>query len=416
MVAVAMKRCLSLTLAALPGFASSLRAEAVVDGASYGDLFNPPDAAVAVVPPPAPEGALAQLLLSGTGSGPLGLHWNAIVNGGAKVATNLIGEDEIVLAASGAQARLTGAALEFNTVSEGVLSLLGTGLTLNWSATATFDKEGAVVSLAPNSVYDVSFDVIDGSGLLNSTLGITPTFAVELLDGTDTAVGSSTGNTLVNIIGLDFVEVVGGPEGAGRATVRFRTGTTVGSGAAKVRFTGSAVLPVNLLGVGSNFATISNLLVDAVDPYTVWLQDNDVSESMQDPAADPDNDGKPNSQEYALATDPTSGGHDDVDFATGDPDGGGPETSAFVMTLPVRSGAQFSNDGGDQVASQDGASYRVEGSFELQNWSLAVSEVTANQPFVSGLPALPAGWEYRSFRVPGQTPDAVKAFLRVKFD
>ena len=411
-----MKRCLSLTLAALPGFVSSLKGEAVVDGASYGDLFNPPDAAVAVVHPTAPEGAVAQLLLSGAGSGPLGLHWNATVNGGAKIATNLVGADEIVLAASGAQARLTGSALEFNMVSEGLLSLLGTGLTLNWNATATFDKEGAVVNLAPNSVYDVSFDVVDGSGLLNSTLGITPTFGIELLDGADTAAGSSSGNTLVNIIGLDLVEVVGGPQGTGRATVRFRTGATVGSGAAKVRFTGSAVLPVDLLGIGSNFATISNLLVDAVDPYTVWLEDNEVPESMQDPAADPDNDGKPNSQEYALATDPNSGGHDDVDFAIGDPDGAGPDTSAFVMTLPVRSGAQFANEGGDQVASQDGASYRVEGSFELMNWSLAVSEVTANQSFVSPLPPLPAGWEYRSFRVPGQTPDSVRAFLRVKFD
>lgn len=411
-----MKRCISLTLAALPAFASSLGAEAIVDGSNYGDLFNPSGAAVTVVHPTAPEGSVAQLLLSGAGSGPLGLHWDAEATGGLKLATNLILDDEIVLASTGAQVRLSGSALEFNQVSTGVLSLLGTGVTMNWSATATFDKSGAVVALSPNSVYDISFNVVDGTGLLNSALGITPSFGMQLLDGANNPVGSSTGGTLINVLGLDLLEVVGAPQGTGRATVRFRTGTTVGSGAAKVRFTGGAVLPLNLLGIGSNFATVSNLMVEQVDPYTVWVEDNEIPESMQDPDADPDSDGKPNKQEYALSTDPNSGGHDDVDFAIGDPDGSGPETSAFVMTLPVRSGAQFSNQGGDQIASQDGANYRVEGSFNLADWSLAVSEVTQDDAFVADLPTLPVGWEYRSFRVPGQTPDSVRAFLRVKFD
>ena len=97
-------------------------------------------------------------------------------------------------------------------------------------------------------------------------------------------------------------------------------------------------------------------------------------------------------------------------------DAGGSQTSAFVMTIPVRAGAQFSSDGGDLVASKDGANYRVEGSYDLMTWTLAISEVTANQPFVSNLPPLPIGWEYRSFRLPDQTPNKPEAFIRAKFD
>jgi hypothetical protein len=414
-----MKRCLSLTLAALPGFVMPILAsETIVDGSTYPDLFGPGDSVVNVVHPPTPSGAVAQLILTGSGSGALGTHWTAQVSGGAKIGTNLIGE--VVLASTGAQAALTGSALQFNLSNdpEELLSALGvgSGLSLTWSATAKFDDTGGELNLAPNSVYDVSFDVVDGSGLLNSLLAISPTFGVELLDGANVPIGFSGGGTLANVIGLELEEVAGAPEGTGRATARFRTGASVSALPASVRFTASAVVPASIGNIATNFATISNLTVDQIDPYTVWLEDNEVSESMQDPNADPDSDGKPNSQEYALATDPNSGGHDDVDYVIADPDAGGAQTSAFIMTIPVRSGAQFSADGGDQVASQDGASYRVEGSYDLQTWTLAVSEVTPNQAFSAGLPTLPSGWEYRSFRLPDQTQNERKAFLRVKFD
>jgi hypothetical protein len=414
-----MKRCLSLTLAAVSGFASSLRAsETVVDGSNYPDLFAPNNAEVTGIHPPTPPGAVAELVLTATNSGPLGTHWNAVVNGGAKIGTNLVGE--IVLSSTAAQAKLAGSALQFNLNNDPVELLgalgVGTGLSLNWSATAKFDDSGETLNLAPNSVYDVSFDVDGGSGLLNSTLGITPVFAVELLDGADAPVGYSGGGLAANVLGLDLQEIVGAPAGSGRATARFRTGANPSTAPASLRFTASAILPVSLLSIGSNFATVSNLTIEHIDAYTVWVEENEVDESMQDPNADPDQDGKPNIQEFALATDPGSGGHDDVDFGIGDPDGAGAQTSTFVMTIPVRAGAQFSSNGGDQLATQDGATYRVEGSYDLLSWALAVSEVTPNQSFASGLPQLPDGWEYRSFRVPDPIQGTAEAFLRVKFD
>jgi hypothetical protein len=414
-----MKRCLSLTLATITGFAAPLGAsETVVDGSSYPNLFGPPDD-VTVVPAPIPPNTPLDVQLGGTASGALGTHWTAQATGGAVLGSNLL-DLELRLAETGAQVELADSALRFDLSNSpgAILSELGVGLglSLTWSATATFDAAGSELALTPNTVYRVSFDIDSGSGLLNSTLGISPTFGVELLDGGGVPVGYVGGGTLANIIGLDQVEVVGAPEGTGRVTAQFVTGSSVSTAAAGLRFTGSAVLPASLGDVGANFATVSNLTVVEVDPYTVWVEENEVDESMQDPNADPDSDGKPNIQEYALATDPNSGGHDDVDYAIGDPDGGGPQTSAFVMTIPVRAGAEFSSDGGDQIATQDGATYRVEGSYELMTWNLAISEVTASQPFVSNLPSLPAGWEYRSFRLPDQTPSTPRGFLRVKFD
>ena len=413
-----MKRCLSLTLVSITGFASSLRAsETVVDGSSYPGLFGPVDD-VTVVAAAIPSGTPLAVQLGGNASGALGTYWTAQATGGAVLGSNLLGE--IRLAETGAQVELTGSTLRFDLSSSpgAILSELGVGLglSLTWNATATFNAENNELALAPDTVYRVSFDVDSGSGLLNSVLSISPSFGVELLDGASVPVGYVGGGTLANIIGLEQIEAIGAPEGTGRVTAQFRTGSSVSTAPARLRFTGSATLPASISDVGTNFATVSNLTVVEVDPYTVWVEENDVDESMQDPNADPDSDGKPNSQEYALATDPNSGGHDDVDFRIGDPDGGGSQTSAFVMTIPVRAGAQFSTDGGDLVAAKDGANYRVEGSYELMTWNLAISEVTANQPFVSNLPALPVGWEYRSFRLPDQTPDTPRAFIRVKFD
>jgi hypothetical protein len=413
-----MKRCLSLTLVTFTGFASSLRAsETVVDGSSYPNLFGPPDE-VTVVPAAIPPGTPVGVELGGTASDALGTYWTAQATGGAVLGSNLLGE--IRLAETGAQVELADSALRFDLSNSpgAILSELGVGvgLSLTWNATATFNASGNELVLTPDTVYRVSFDVDSGSGLLNSLLAISPAFGVELLDGAGVPAGYVGGGTLANIIGLDQVEVVGAPEGTGRVTAQFRTGSSVSPAPAGLRFTGSAVLPASLLDTGTNFATVSNLTVVEVDPYTVWVEENEVDESMQDPNADPDSDGKPNSQEYALATDPNSGGHDDVDYGIGDPDAGGSQTSAFVMTIPVRTGAEFSSNDGDQMASKDGANYRVEGSYDLATWNLAVSEVTANEPFVSGLPQLPEGWEYRTFRLPEQTPDRPHAFLRVKFD
>ena len=415
-----MKRCLPLTLATiLTAAPCGLRAsETLVDG-DYPGLFSPA-ASVTVNPVTSPGLLDVQLDPDTEASGPLGSRWEATAQGGA--ALYLL---TIPLLTTGAQVAISNNSLNFNISEDAgdLLEVLGVDLSvgLAWDATATFDAPGQVVELEPNTVYRVHFNVADGTGLLSSTLSLNPTFGVELLDGAGNPIGYSGGGNIADILGLELLDIIGGPSGTRRATAEFRTGSSVPAGAAGIRFTGSAALPATVLDLGTNFATVSELELVAVDPYTLWIEDSDVEDpSDWAPDADPDQDGRINLQEYAMATDPASGAHGDAFVAVGDGDGPGGESSNLVMTIAVLEGAQF-DDGsgentGDLIATTASVDYRVEGSFDLETWNLAVEEVVSNESFRAGLPELPSGWTYRSFRVPGETADTEKAFLRVVFE
>lgn len=414
-----MKSCVSLTLASIPLLVLPLGASEIVVGPAYPGLFTPPSQ-ITVVPAAIPDGTPLDVQLGGNASGTLGTRWVADVSGGAVLGSNLLGElaGELRLAETGAQVALTGSALQFNLShdSSSILGALdtGLGLSLTWSATAKLDAPGSELMLEPDTVYRVSFDIPAGGNLLNSALTISPSFSVELLDGAGVATGFSGGGGIANILGLQLAPVLGQP-GMGRVTAEFRTSASVASSApASLRFKGAALLPAALLNLNNNFATVTNLSVVQVDAYSTWAGDQGLTNEPDSlPDADPDQDGRTNLQEFALATDPGSGNHGDTYPAVGDPDGAGPQSSAFIMTIAVRSGAEFSASGGDQEAFKDGVNYRVEGSFDLATWTLAVSEVTPNSTFTANLPELPSGWEYRSFRVPGQTADTQRAFLRL---
>jgi hypothetical protein len=85
----------------------------------------------------------------------------------------------------------------------------------------------------------------------------------------------------------------------------------------------------------------------------------------------------------------------------------------MTLTLPVRSGATFSDDGGDELSALvDGIYYRVEGSVNLSAFADNVTEVTPT--LSAGLPSLAVGWTYRTFRASGTVPSASKTFLRAK--
>lgn len=409
-----MKRCASLTLACLAVGTNLSHCLTIPAPVVFPGLFGPADDVTSVAP--VPDGAVLALHFGGVASGSLGDHWMATASGGAVLGSNLL--TEIRLIETGARVSLDGSRLQFRLANDpnailGELSV-GAGLSMSWSATATLDVPGNEFTLAPNTTYRLQFHVDTGGGLLNSTLGISPTFGVELLDGAGVAIGYQGGSSIANLIGLPLAPVVGAPAGTGAATVEFRTGASVPAGAAGIRFSGSATLPASVAGIGTEFATISSLSLGEVAPYTLWAEDNGLPAGQQDPEDDPDGDGRSNLDEFALATDPATADDENIHVAIGNADGPGPETSVFVMTLPVRSDASFAPNGnGNQVAVADGVGYQVEGSLELLHWTLAVSEVTPNSEFANPLPELPDGWSYRSFRMPGQTSDTPKAFLRV---
>jgi hypothetical protein len=252
---------LALALAGTPGISGG---QTLVDSSgNYGDLFDPGGSDVTVNPPD----SLIGLTLGGTASGALGTYWDAEAQGGASLKV-LVGVTE-----TGAQVALNNGELQFNISNNdaSILGALGTGtsLDLDWSATATFDKAGSELLLAPNTTYQLTFDVDGSNGLLNSTLGIFPTFGVEFLDGNGDAVDAAGGGTLVNIIGLELLGIVGSPPQSGRAVVQFQTGATVASGPAGVRFTGSALAPATVLDLGTEFASITNLNIAAVPEPSV---------------------------------------------------------------------------------------------------------------------------------------------------
>ncbi len=235
--------------------------QSIVNGTSYPSLFGP--ASDVTVNPP--NGGLLNIQVGGTASGPLGDYWTAFASGGASVSVLGIGLTE-----TGAQVALTGSALEFNVSnSAAVGDLLDAGLnglSASWTATADFDQAGNQLLLAPNTIYRVSFDVDGSNGLLNSTLGITPSFSVQLLDGSGSAVGTAGSGTLVNIVGL-----LGTGVPSGRASVDFVTGSSVnGINPAALRFNGSATLNATALGLGTNFATISNVNISAVPEPSIY--------------------------------------------------------------------------------------------------------------------------------------------------
>lgn len=232
--------------------------QVLVDSGNYPNLFSPVDDVT--VDPPTP---LIGLTIGGTATDSLGTYWDATATGGASLSVGL------GLVETGAQVALTGNALEFN-ISNNADTLLGalgigTSLSFGWTATATFDEAGQELFLSPGTVYQISFDLMGNDTLLSSTAGLLPTFGIELLDGAGNPMDSTEGGTVIDILGLSLLSpVVGNPVGDSRATVTFVTPGSVDAGAASLRFTGGADLSATALGLGTNFATISNIQIEAV--------------------------------------------------------------------------------------------------------------------------------------------------------
>jgi len=261
-----MKCCLPLTLALLATTLGISEGQTLVDGANYPGLFGPAES-VTVNPITSSPGLSALLKAvvdpNTSASGELGDYWTASATGGAE--GYLLG---IHTVSTGAQVALTGNGLEFNVDNDddSLLGALGVGisLALEWEATAKFDAPGNLLLLAPNTIYQVEFDVIGNEGLFSSTLGLVPQFGFELLDGSGNAVGAVGGGSLVDILGLELLTIVGSPPDTRRAMAQFQTGSSVPGGAASIRFTGSALVPATALGIGEHYASVSDLSVTQV--------------------------------------------------------------------------------------------------------------------------------------------------------
>lgn len=246
------------SLAAAIGLALAASCDLMADplvgpGSSYTSIFSPSGSATVDTP----DGGLLSLSLGGSvGPTAIGL-WDVQAAGGASVS--LVG---LGLLETGSQVALTGSSLQFNVSNNdsSLLGFLGTGTSIasSWGATATFNTPGLELTLAPNTRYDLSFDVDGHNGLLETGLGINPNFNVQLLDGNGNALNSTSSGTLISIAGL-----LGSGVTSGTVNLSFVTDSSVASGPIGVKFGGDANLNTTALGLGTNFATVSNLSLSA---------------------------------------------------------------------------------------------------------------------------------------------------------
>jgi alpha-L-fucosidase 2 len=144
--------------------------------------------------------------------------------------------------------------------------------------------------------------------------------------------------------------------------------------------------------------------------YDAWSAARGLTAANSAMDLDPDGDGHVNLLEFALNGDPLNSTELKLQAALEDTDGDG--RHELTLTIPVRngSGSPIFSVTPTPTASVDGITYTIEGSVDLVFPNGAVSEISPpGDP-----PPLPAGWEYRRFRLDAFGDSATKGFLRVK--
>lgn len=179
-------------------------------------------------------------------------------------------------------------------------------------------------------------------------------------------------------------------------------------------FAGTPVLPANYF---IDYAYLGNQIAVRQTPYFTWISGyfaGVTDSALIGPTADPDQDGSTNAQEFALGGLPNNGGNGPRIYqfvADGSMD---PDTEKeLLMTIAVRNGAPAFTGTPSPTALMDGYHYTIQGSNGLLGFSLGVTPVA---PVSTGLPAAPAGYEYRTFSLDGSNALHDKGFLRVKIN
>jgi len=147
-------------------------------------------------------------------------------------------------------------------------------------------------------------------------------------------------------------------------------------------------------------------------PYDTWIAGfPSIPVADRDPGDDPDGDGSTNAVEFALGSVPNSGSNRPKIYnLIADSSADGDTTKELLLTIAVRSGTPAFTGSPSPTATQEGYTYTVQGSTNLTGFTTAAAVVT---PVTAGLPAAPAGYEYRTFSLSGSNGTPTKGFLRV---
>jgi autotransporter-associated beta strand protein/T5SS/PEP-CTERM-associated repeat protein len=153
-------------------------------------------------------------------------------------------------------------------------------------------------------------------------------------------------------------------------------------------------------------------LVQSTTPYGAWAQSFGLDPLTDGaPGFDKDGDGQVNSVEFALGGSPVSGSDNaKVYRLSGDSDADGDSNNELLLTIAVRNGTPAFSGSPSPTATHEGYTYTVQGSLDLANFNSAVAVAT---PVVTGLPAAPSGYTYRTFSLTASNGLPGKGFLRV---
>jgi autotransporter-associated beta strand protein len=288
--------------------------------------------------------------------------------------------------------------------------------------------------LSPNTVFDVEDVTGDSAEDLNvSTPLINPSgdFASTPVGGLTkigagtmliSAASSYTGSTVVSegVLSIQSASLsdTGKLNVADGAVIDLNF---VGSDTVDSLVLGGANQPAGTYGAvgsGAEFETpritgTGLIIAGEPDPFVEWIASYP---SLTGPNtardADPDGDGLTNIQEFAFNSAPDNGGASGKMRSAVSAVGA---NQALVLTLPVRDGAVFAIGAPASATLPDEQiTYQISGTNDLATFDQSVSEVIPS--LSSGLPALDAGWSYRTFRldgnVGGATPRGPMGFLR----
>lgn len=270
---------------------------------------------------------------------------------------------------------------------------------------ATINSGGAIID---SNGQDITIaQALDGTG------GLTKTGAGAL---TLTSINSFAGDTVVG----EGVLRVTSPNFGDSATLTINSGAALDLPNAGTDIVGSLVIggivqPDGIYGSANTGGAITGTgqiqVGSAVSAYDSWIAS--FFPGVTDPAiigagADPDNDGQPNSLEFALGGNPASGSDNAKIFSFVDDAGTG--TDMLLMTIAVRQGTPAFAGSPSPTASHDGVTYAIQGSAGLGTFNAPVTPVATVAP---AAPA-PAGYEYRTFGLVGSEGLPSKGFLRVE--
>ena len=151
-------------------------------------------------------------------------------------------------------------------------------------------------------------------------------------------------------------------------------------------------------------------------PYDNWIDSffpGETDLNIIDPEADPDGDGQANKFEFAfggIPNDASSGAI--ICQVMADSDADADSDAELLLTVAVRSGAPAFSGAPSPTSEHDGCTYTIQGSLDLQDFTSNVTVVPT--AVTTGLPALPAGYEYRSFSLDASNGLTGKGFLRAQ--